>query len=79
MADAVPISFDDIQLSILYWHVIDSQSFPLEVSTLPNLSAKGAYSTDEVYSEEDVQQIIAYANAVSTYRALVWFLLPHFI
>ncbi|OCH86979.1 N-acetylhexosaminidase, partial [Obba rivulosa] len=52
-----------VKLSILYWHIIDSQSFPLEVSELPYLSVKGAYSTNEVYSEQDVQQIVAYANA----------------
>jgi hypothetical protein len=31
----------------------------------PELARKGAYSEDEIYSVEDVQQIISYANAVS--------------
>ncbi|EIW55410.1 N-acetylhexosaminidase [Trametes versicolor FP-101664 SS1] len=51
-----------VKLSVLYWHIIDSQSFPLEVGAFPELSAKGAYSSKEVYSLDDIQQIIQYAN-----------------
>ncbi|OBZ65102.1 Beta-hexosaminidase 2 [Grifola frondosa] len=56
------MNHNSTQLNVLYWHVIDSQSFPLEVIAFPELSAKGAYSPDEVYTEADVQQIVAYAN-----------------
>lgn len=56
-----------IKLSVLYWHIIDSQSFPLEVGAFPELSAKGAYSSKEVYSLDDIQQIIQYANEVSVH------------
>ncbi|KAI0816052.1 N-acetylhexosaminidase [Trametes gibbosa] len=51
-----------VKLSVLYWHIIDSQSFPLEVDAFPQLSAKGAYSPEEVYSRDDVRHIIQYAN-----------------
>ncbi|CDO76788.1 Glycoside Hydrolase Family 20 protein [Trametes cinnabarina] len=51
-----------VKLSILYWHVIDSQSFPLEVGAFPELSEKGAYSAEEVYTRTDVQRIVKYAN-----------------
>ncbi|KAH9885996.1 N-acetylhexosaminidase [Cubamyces lactineus] len=51
-----------VKLSILYWHIIDSQSFPLDVEAFPELAEKGAYSTDEVYTREDIKQIIQYAN-----------------
>ncbi|KAI5123101.1 hypothetical protein M0805_001457 [Coniferiporia weirii] len=50
-----------VKLNILYWHVVDSQSFPLEVRAFPELSRAGAYSEESVYSEDDVQDIIAYA------------------
>ena len=52
------------QLNVLYWHVIDSQSFPLEVAAFPRLSEKGAYSTEEVYTKDDIQRIVQYANEV---------------
>ncbi|KAI0349990.1 N-acetylhexosaminidase [Trametes cingulata] len=51
-----------VKLSVLYWHVIDSQSFPLEVEAFPELSAKGAYSAAEVYTRNDIQHIIQHAN-----------------
>ncbi|KAI0642477.1 N-acetylhexosaminidase [Trametes meyenii] len=51
-----------VKLGVLYWHIIDSQSFPLEVPAFPELSEKGAYSLDEIYTQDDVQRIIKYAN-----------------
>ncbi|KAI0739272.1 N-acetylhexosaminidase [Daedaleopsis nitida] len=51
-----------VKLSVLYWHIIDSQSFPLEVSAFPELSAKGAYSADEIYTQDDIKTILQYAN-----------------
>jgi hexosaminidase len=50
---------------MFHWHITDSQSFPLEVPGFPELSQKGAYSSDEIYSTSDVQEIVAYAGAVS--------------
>ncbi|GJE96907.1 glycoside hydrolase family 20 protein [Phanerochaete sordida] len=52
-----------VKLNTLYWHVVDSQSFPLEVDAFPELAQEGAYSATQVYSEADVQDIIAYAAA----------------
>ncbi|KAJ3558278.1 hypothetical protein NM688_g1015 [Phlebia brevispora] len=49
-------------LNTLYWHVADSQSFPLEVPAFPELAEKGAYSETERYSAADVQRIVSYAN-----------------
>ncbi|THH31445.1 hypothetical protein EUX98_g2743 [Antrodiella citrinella] len=51
-----------VKLSILYWHIADSQSFPLQVPAFPELSQKGAYSDTEFYAESDVKDIIQYAN-----------------
>jgi hexosaminidase len=42
---------------MFHWHVVDSQSFPLEVPGFTELSQKGAYSADEIYSTSDVQDI----------------------
>ena len=58
------------QLNVLYWHVIDSQSFPLSVNLFPELAAKGAYSSDEIYTQDDIQTIIQYANEACSFLAL---------
>ena len=57
-----------LQLNVLYWHVIDSQSFPLDVGAFPELAEKGAYSPDEIYSQNDIQTVVQYANEVSHTR-----------
>ncbi|KAI0759376.1 N-acetylhexosaminidase [Trametes elegans] len=52
-----------VKMSQFHWHVVDSQSFPLEVPGFAELAAKGAYSSSTVYSASDVQEIVAYAGA----------------
>lgn len=55
---------------MFHWHIVDSQSFPLEVAEFPELSHKGAYSTDEIYTPSDLQDVVAYAGAVSRYQVV---------
>ncbi|KAF5315482.1 hypothetical protein D9619_007226 [Psilocybe cf. subviscida] len=52
-----------VKLSQFHWHVTDSQSFPLTIPGFPELSQKGAYSSAEIYSSDDVQDIVSYAGA----------------
>lgn len=52
-------------MSIFHWHVVDSQSFPLQVPGFEEVSEKGAYSSNYVYSPNDVQEIVSYAGTVS--------------
>ena len=54
-----------VKLNQFHWHVVDSQSFPLQIPGFTDLAAKGAYSSSQVYTPNDVQDIIAYAGAVS--------------
>jgi hexosaminidase len=42
---------------------VDAQSWPLEISGMPQLTTNGAYSTDKVYSLADTKDLISYANA----------------
>ncbi|XP_006654923.1 beta-hexosaminidase 1 [Oryza brachyantha] len=49
------------KLNVLHWHIIDEQSFPLEVPSYPNLW-KGSYSKWERYTVEDARDIVSYAR-----------------
>ncbi|ROW16184.1 hypothetical protein VPNG_01886 [Cytospora leucostoma] len=51
------------KLNKLHVHVTDSQSWPLEVPSIPELSAKGAYSPSSVYSPKDIESIQKYGVA----------------
>ncbi|WJX73580.1 Beta-hexosaminidase 1 [Trifolium repens] len=47
------------KLNVLHWHIIDEQSFPLEIPTYPNLW-KGSYTTSERYTVEDAYEIVVF-------------------
>ncbi|XP_061997768.1 beta-hexosaminidase 1 [Rosa rugosa] len=49
------------KLNVLHWHVIDRESFPLEVPTYPKLW-EGAYSQWERYTVEDAYEIVNFAK-----------------
>ncbi|KAH9922897.1 N-acetylhexosaminidase [Fomitopsis serialis] len=52
-----------VKLNEFHWHVVDSQSFPLEIPGYTELATYGAYGPDMVYSTSDVQTIVSYAGA----------------
>lgn len=49
------------KLNVLHWHIVDSQSFPLEIPSYPNLW-KGTYSASERYTMVDAAEIVSYAR-----------------
>ncbi|XP_022864551.1 beta-hexosaminidase 3 [Olea europaea var. sylvestris] len=49
------------KLNVLHWHIVDSQSFPLEIPSYPKLW-DGAYSISERYTIEDAAEIVSYAQ-----------------
>ena len=51
-------------MSQFHWHVVDAQSFPLTIPGFPELSQQGAYSAQEIYSSNDIQDIVKYAGVV---------------
>ncbi|KAG8964045.1 N-acetyl-glucosamine-6-phosphate deacetylase [Tulasnella sp. 425] len=51
------------KLNVLHWHVVDSQSFPLQVPAFPELAEKGAYDSRSIYTVEDVRDIVKYAGS----------------
>ncbi|PIL35144.1 hypothetical protein GSI_02933 [Ganoderma sinense ZZ0214-1] len=52
-----------VKLNQFHWHIVDSQSFPLQIPGFTDLAAKGAYSAYQQYSPKDVSDIVAYAGA----------------
>ena len=51
---------------MFHWHITDSQSFPLQLETVPELAQRGAYVLGQhrlVYSKKDVKRVIEYARA----------------
>lgn len=47
--------------NVLHWHIVDTQSFPLEIPSYPKLW-KGAYSSDQRYTFEDATDIVKYVR-----------------
>ncbi|KAH9480379.1 Beta-hexosaminidase 2 [Psilocybe cubensis] len=52
-----------VKINTLHWHIVDSQSFPLQVPGFLELSEKGAYNAQSVYTASDVKGIVDYAAA----------------
>ncbi|XP_055533117.1 probable beta-hexosaminidase fdl isoform X1 [Wyeomyia smithii] len=50
------------KLNRFHWHITDSQSFPLVSKHYPQLAHYGAYSDYEVYTSEDVREIVEFAR-----------------
>lgn len=43
--------------NVLHWHIVDTQSFPLEIPSYPKLW-NGAYSESERYTITDAEAIV---------------------
>jgi len=54
--DSMPMS----KLNVLHWHVVDAESFPLNTPSVPTMK-DGAFTTDLIYSMEDLQVLKSYA------------------
>ncbi|XP_062542125.1 probable beta-hexosaminidase fdl isoform X2 [Armigeres subalbatus] len=50
------------KLNRFHWHITDSQSFPLVSKHYPQLAQYGAYSDREIYTAEDVREIVEFAK-----------------
>jgi len=50
------------KLNVLHWHVVDSQSFPFESKSWPELWNGGSYSYYERYSQDDISEIVEYSR-----------------
>lgn len=50
------------KLNTFHWHISDSQSFPLRLNSVPQLTKYGAYGPGAVYTVEDVRKIVRHAR-----------------
>ena len=50
------------KLNVLHWHLDDSQSWPIQMQSYPEMT-KDAYSAREQYTQPDIKNVIAYAQA----------------
>ncbi|TNY19585.1 beta-hexosaminidase [Rhodotorula diobovata] len=53
-----------VKLNVFHWHIVDSQSWPLDLPTFPDLAQLGSYSRDEVYRLEAVKQVVDHAASL---------------
>ncbi|KAH7685118.1 hexosaminidase protein [Dioscorea alata] len=49
------------KLNVLHWHIVDRESFPIEIPSYPKLW-NGAYSYSERYTVADAKEIVQYAE-----------------
>lgn len=49
------------KLNVFHWHITDTQSFPLLLKKSPLLAKTGAYSSEMVYTTEDVEDLVKFA------------------
>ena len=52
-----------LKLNVLHWHILDSTSFPVQSEKFPQLSKKGAYAPQAVYSLDDLRGVVAFARS----------------
>lgn len=48
-------------MSVLHWHIVDEDSFPLKLKSHPEIAEYAAFSSEEIYTPEDVEEIVRYA------------------
>lgn len=63
--DAIKRTIDGmamVKLNTFHWHITDSHSFPLVIKSQPDLANLGAYSPQQIYTREDVADIMHYAH-----------------
>ena len=48
-------------MSVMHWHVVDEDSFPLRLDSHPEIAEYGAFSAEEIYTPDQVKDLTRYA------------------
>lgn len=51
------------KMNTLHLHLVDAESFPLQVPAYPTLSEKGSFHPSAVYSPQDLRTVVEYGRA----------------
>lgn len=43
------------KMSVLHWHIVDEDSFPLKLKSHPEIAEYAAFSSEEIYTPENVE------------------------
>lgn len=58
----VLVGMSATKLNVFHWHITDSQSFPLDVPSVPQLVKNGAYGPGMTYAPEEVKALVEFAR-----------------
>lgn len=50
------------KMNVFHWHITDSQSFPLETKRVPQMFWYGAFSSEKVYRQAEINALVKYAK-----------------
>ena len=50
------------KMNVFHWHISDSQSFPLQLDSYPDLAQYGSLKEDHIYTKDEVLDIVEYAR-----------------
>ncbi|CAL4094455.1 unnamed protein product, partial [Meganyctiphanes norvegica] len=50
------------KFNVLHWHMVDDQSFPYQSKAFPNLSKEGSWTSNQIFTAEDIADIVEYAR-----------------
>lgn len=53
------------KFNVLHWHLVDDDSFPMELQSFPNVTRDAAFSADRVYTTAQMVDIVSYASQLA--------------
>uniref|UniRef100_A0A1B0D7A1 Beta-hexosaminidase n=1 Tax=Phlebotomus papatasi TaxID=29031 RepID=A0A1B0D7A1_PHLPP len=51
-----------VKLNVFHWHITDANSYPMKLQNFQEMARIGAYGPKEVYSVEDIREVVRFAK-----------------